>query len=246
MNLIQSLFLGVVQGLTEFLPISSSGHLVIVQSLIPNFSQPGIVLDVVLHAGTIFSILIYFWKNLYILVKKYWIQIIVGSIPAGILGVLIESRIETVFESTMVVGFALIITAFLNFLTDKTKSTKSKVGFKSALFIGIAQAIAIVPGISRSGSTIFAGTKMGIEKKDAAEFSFLLSIPAVLGANLLQISKFKLIDNDSLFIYLVGFVSAFISGYFAIKIVYKALKRNGFKYFSYYLIAVGVLVLVFL
>jgi undecaprenyl-diphosphatase len=243
MNIFTSIVLGLLQGLTEFLPVSSSGHLVIAQSIIPNFSQPGIVFDVVLHGGTLFAILFYFRKDLLELTRKYLLSIIVGTIPAIILGLLFENGINAIFTNTTLVGLALFVSAFFNLMTDKTKEKKTKLNFLKATYIGIAQAIAIIPGISRSGATIFAGSSLGLRKEKAAEFSFLLSVPAVAGANILQFANHAAQIDTSLVYFIAGFVAAFVSGYFAIRVVYKALSRNKFRYFSYYLILLGTVVL---
>lgn len=253
MNFFSAVLLGILQGLTEFLPVSSSGHLVLVQSLIPNFSQPGILFDVMLHFGTLVAILFYFRKKIrQYLNLKYLYILAVGTVPAVIVGLLFKDQIEILFRSTRLVGFALLLTGIMNLLTDKQKAESrnlpaGKAGLKarSSLLIGIAQAVAIIPGISRSGSTIFAGVTQGLKRKEAAEFSFLLSIPAVLGANVLEIYNhgFENIQNPAS--YFAGFVAAAIFGYLAIKLVYQLLAGKKFKYFAYYCFVVGILVLVF-
>lgn len=243
MDLFSTIVLGAVQGLTEFLPISSSGHLVLVGKILPSLKEPGILFEVFLHAGTMLAILIYFRKKILRLTKNYLTLIIIGSIPAFLVGFLFQSFVEGLFESTAVVGFALLLTAGLNYLTDQTQGDKKQISFSDSLFIGIFQAIAIVPGISRSGSTIFAGVKRKIDKKSAAEFSFLLSIPAVVGANALQFLKNGLNGSIDFVLYFVGFISSFLVGYLAIFLVIKLLTKAKFRYFAIYCLIVGLIAL---
>lgn len=245
MNVFWALLLGIIQGLTEFIPVSSSGHLVLAQTIISDFEQPGVLFEVFLHAGTLLSIIFYFRKIIFRIKLNYWLLIFLATIPAGLFGFFFQSPLESLFESSRVVGFALIITAILNFLTDKVNPSKGPITSKNAFLIGIAQAVAIVPGISRSGTTIFAGSALGIEKKEAAKFSFLLSVPAVVGANLLQFYSHGSDRNGNPALFIVGFFAAFVSGYFAIKVVYKFLTESKFKYFALYTLFVGVLALIF-
>lgn len=243
MNLLSSLFLGILQGFTEFLPVSSSGHLVIAQSMLPSFSQPGVLFDVFLHGGTLLATVFYFRKKLFSFSKRYIYFIVIGTIPAVIIGALFQSSIEKLFISTKIVGFALLVTGLMNYLTDKTRSQNKRVSGKSAGLIGLAQAVAIIPGISRSGATIFMGSKLGMKKEKAAEFSFILSIPAILGANFLQLySHRSLIDQGTLF-YIVGFAGAFLAGYLAIDVVIRLLRQGKFIIFAWYTIMLGLLVI---
>lgn len=246
MNLLSSIFLGVLQGLTEFLPVSSSGHLVIAQELIPNFTQEGVLFDVFLHAGTVLAVLYYFRKSILKLTPKYLLLLLIGTIPAGIVGLFFSTPIEILFGKVSVVGFALLFTAILNFLTDKLNVKKQKISIKSSLLIGLAQAVAIIPGISRSGSTIFTGTNLGLKREKAAEFSFLLSVPAIIGANILQFFKYGPDGIGNMGVYLVGFLAAFISGLMAINLVLKLLLSNRFRIFSVYCLVLGASVLLFL
>lgn len=246
MNLISSIFLGILQGLTEFLPVSSSGHLVIAQNLIPGFTQEGVLFDVILHAGTVLAVLYYFRKILLKLTSKYLLLLIIGTIPAGLIGVLLGSSIEKLFNGVYLVGFALLFTAVLNFLTDKAKTGSKEISIKKSLLIGVAQALAIIPGISRSGSTIFAGTSLGIKRKEAAQFSFLLSVPAIVGANAVQFLKYGFSGTENIIFYIAGFSAAFISGVIAINFVLKFLLGGKFKLFAYYCVVLGISVLIFL
>lgn len=244
MNTYIAVLLGVVQGLTEFLPISSSGHLVIVQSLLPNFSQPGVLFDVVLHFGTTVAVILYFYKTIIKITRKYLLLLVVGSIPVAFVGYFLKDLIELFFGSTLVVGAALMVTAAINFLIDKSKGRSAKISYLDSLLVGLAQTIAIIPGISRSGSTIFAATKLGISKRKAAEFSFLLSIPAIIGANFLEFTSNYSLNNISQGNYIVGFVAAFISGLVAINLVFRLLESNNLKYFGYYCFIVGILLII--
>ena len=243
MNIFQSALLGIIQGLTEFLPISSSGHLVLVQSLIPNFSQEGILFDTFLHFGTILAILVFYFDKIRKLAFEQIRILIIATIPAVIVGFLLKDQIDTIFQNTFLVGVALIVTGLMNLRTDKHKEMTDTVGTKNGIIIGLFQAFAILPGISRSGSTIFGGTLMGIKKEKAAEFSFLLSIPAVLGANLLEIIKsgedFVLLPE-----YIVGIICSFVFGLICIKVLLNMLSTNKFKYFGYYCILIGVVSLI--
>jgi undecaprenyl-diphosphatase len=243
MTIYSSILLGIIQGLTEFLPVSSSGHLVIAQSLLPRFSQPGVLFDVTLHLGTLFSILIYFRKKILSIKLSYIKLIIVGTIPAVTVGFLFMDFLESLFTSTTVVGVALLLTGAMDHWTDMFEGSGKKLAIKNSLLIGSFQAMAIIPGISRSGSTIFAGSKQGIDKKEAAEFSFLLSVPAVLGANLLEIVHLETTTLPNIGLYVIGFIAASVSGYFAISLVYKTLVAKQFKYFGLYCFALGILVL---
>jgi len=245
-NLISSIFLGILQGLTEFLPVSSSGHLVIVQNLIPGFTQDGVLFDVFLHAGTVLAVLYYFRKTLLKLTPKYLFLLLIGTIPAGLVGVFLGSSIENLFNGVYIVGFALLFTAVLNFLTDRAKTGSKEISIKKTILIGMAQALAIIPGISRSGSTIFAGTSLGIKRKEAAQFSFLLSVPAIVGANAIQFLKYGSEVTGNILFYSVGFIAAFISGVIAINFVLKFLLAGRFKLFAYYCVVLGVLVLTIL
>lgn len=246
MNIFWASLLGMVQGFTEFLPVSSSGHLVIVQSLIPGFTQPGIVFDVVLHAGTLLAVIIYFRQSLFTLPLKYIVLLVSGALPAALIGFLFQGIFEDLFSNVKAVGAALLITSAMCFLTDRMKDKKNKISLLDSLTIGFAQAIAIVPGVSRSGSTIFAGKALGIEGKKAAEFSFLLSIPTVAGANILQFVTHQEVLEIEPLPYLFGFVFAAVAGYVAIKVAFKYLNEGKFKLFGVYTFVLGILVMLLL
>ncbi len=244
MNILHASFLGLVQGLTEFLPISSSAHLAVFQFLLPGFNQPGILFDVILHLATTLAVVLFFWKDIFSYYRKYFIQTILASIPAAFLGYLFSDFFEGLFRNLFAVGLALIVTGALNFSTDIFKFADKKLDNSKAFLIGIAQAIAIAPGISRSGATIFAGSCLGINKSEAAKFSFLISVPAILGANLLQVIKHRQsLESINVISYVIGFLMACIIGYLSIKIVFIFLKEGRFKYFAYYAFIAGLILI---
>ena len=241
MNSLYAVILGVVQGLTEFLPVSSSGHLVLAQSLIPGFSQPGILFDVVLHFATLFAVLFYFRLSILKLKPNYLWYLAVGTIPAVVVGLAFKDSIEAMFLTTKFLGFQFIISGIINLMIDSTKQAKGEVTAKNSFVTGIAQAVSIIPAISRSGSTILTGVLQKVEPKKAVEFSFLLSVPAILGANILEIASHGTGGGVFSLNYLLGFIAAFISGFFAIGVVFKFLLNRKFKLFAYYCFAIGII-----
>jgi len=243
MNIFWSLVLGAVQGLTEFLPVSSSGHLVLVQQLVPSFNQPGVLYDVVLHMGTLLAVVIVYWKKIIKIDLKFVKLLIIGTLPAVFVGLIFQDIVESAFSSLVVVGLALLVTGILNIKVDRFTPNKKTITPRNSLLVGLAQGVAIIPGISRSGSTIFAGVKAGITREKAVEFSFILSIPAVMGAGVLQIIKHGFVSVINLPFYFSGFVSAMLFGILAIKLVLKLLKSNKFSFFGYYCITVGIITL---
>ena len=248
MNYFWALLLGMLQGLTEFLPVSSSGHLVIAQSIIPNFKQPGVLFDVSLHLATTFAVVIYFRKKLKTILfsdRKYIGFLIVGSIPAALIGILFSDLLETMFLNVAAVAWQLLLTGVICILIDKLREKKDDLSVKNSFLIGCAQALAIIPGISRSASTIFTGSFLGISKKKAAEYYFLLSIPAILGANILQYIKYGDSFQIEVVNYLAGFIAALIFGYLSIRVVLTTLYKKQFKYFGIYCIILGISVLLF-
>jgi len=245
MNYIEAVALGILQGLTEFLPVSSSGHLVIGQKLI-GLSQPPILFDILVHLGTLLSVVVYF-KNRFLKLKaKIILLIIIGTIPAGLVGLFLNHYIERIFDSLAGVGFSLLITSILlfstKFIKDKFKQF-NKLNWKNALFIGCFQALAILPGVSRSGSTIVAGLSQGLSRKNAFIFSFYLAVPAILGALVLQIPDIADLDSQSLNLGLIGTLTAFIFGLLSIKILEKVVYKGKLYYFAAYCLILGLLVL---
>jgi len=243
MSVGQAALLGVVQGLTEFLPVSSSGHLVLMQAAMKSFEQPGVVLDVVLHAGTTLAVLVFFWGRIIQLRGRELLLIGIGTVPVVLVGLALRPFVEVLFGSVRLVGAALMVTAVLNFLTDRMIARREKMGKVDAGLVGIAQAIALVPGISRSGITIFAGTSMGVERRQAAEFSFLLSVPAIVGANVLELMTHGLGDSVPVVSYAVGFGCAFGAALVAIGVVLRMLVERRFLVFAGYCAVLGVVAL---
>jgi len=246
MNILQSIFLGIIQGITEWLPISSSGHLVIFQTLF-NIEVP-ILFDILLHFATLIVILVVFRKEIINILKAFpnyktpdgklgW-YIIIGTIPIGLAGFFLNDTIESLFTSLKAVAIALIITSIILFLSEKFPGRR-KMNWYDSIIIGISQAVALVPGISRSGSTISTGLILGLEKKQVATFSFLLVIPAIIGATILEFSPSNLEFN-----YIYGIITAIIVGYFSLKWLLKIIVNNKFHYFGFYCLILGIILLI--
>jgi undecaprenyl-diphosphatase len=266
---LESVALGILQGLTEFLPISSSGHLVLGENLL-KVKLNAISFDVFLHFGTLLSVVIVFRKTIWGMIKavmekagvsfsKYnpastsenwnlFLLIILGSIPAGVLGILFKDIVEKSFSSPHFVSIMLLLTGAVLFLTKFFQKKEGQIKFSDAFLIGIAQAIAMLPGISRSGLTISTGIFRGIKREKAVEFSFLLSLPAVLGASILKLKDMLSQSHPSfnLWFYLIGTVFAFLFGYLAIKFLLNVIKKGRFEFFGYYCFLIGFLSLIFL
>jgi undecaprenyl-diphosphatase len=252
----------VVQGLTEFLPVSSSGHLVIAQELF-TIKPEGIVLEVALHLATLVAVMIFLRKHIWKLLKKliskdeagygwmYILGIMIATIPAGIVGLFFEEKIELFFEDVTYVGVFLIITGIIVILIprlyrDEGKEFTWKNIFLLSLIVGIFQAFAILPGVSRSGSTIFAGVLMGLSWKKSADFSFTISIPAIIGAGMLEgVKIFKCGVDFSILNISLSFISALITGIFALWLLYIVLKKGNVFYFGIYCFIVGIAVLIY-
>ncbi|MCK9328999.1 MAG: undecaprenyl-diphosphate phosphatase [Candidatus Cloacimonetes bacterium] len=248
---IKALLLGIIQGLTEFLPISSSGHLVLSKYFLKFGQTADISFEIFLHLGSLLAVVIFFRKDIFELIKsiiyirnpdfkderKICLWLIVATFFTGVLGLLFKDVFETLFSTPIFAAIMISITGLIVFYSDMIKSKKLSINdltFKKSAFIGIGQALAITPGISRSGSTIAASLLTGLSRKNAATFSFLLSIPAILGANISEIKTFLLLDIEQLEMYLLGFVAAFISGYLVIGWLMKLIIKAKLHYFSYY------------
>ena len=250
MDFFQALILGTLQGLTEFLPVSSSGHLVIAQKLF-GFQQPPVLFDILVHLGTLIAILIYLRKQIKNQVvknfKKGWQLIVIGTIPAGLVGLFLNHYLEKVFNSIFNVAICLLITAFFLFSTKLIKKTNknfSQLTQKDAWIIGVFQALAILPGISRSGSTVVAGLWQGLKKETAFSFSFFLAIPAILGALVLQLPKLSLTVSE-LKVDFLGMVSAAVFGLASLKVFEKAVLKGRLFYFGFYCLLLGIIILLF-
>jgi len=239
-NLVSSLLLGIIQGLTEFLPVSSSGHLVLAQSLIPSFSQPGVLFDVTIHLGTLLAVVYFFRGKIVSLSKNYLMALVVGTIPAVLAGLVFGDFLESLFSSARATALQLIATGALNIFVDFLPKGMGEITLKNSIFMGIAQAVSIIPGISRSGATIFTGVAARVERAKVAEFSFLLSIPAILGAMVFQLGKYGFGAVENPLNYLVGFLASAVVGFFSISLVFKFLLGRQFKVFGIYAIVLGV------
>lgn len=254
-----AIILGFIQGLTEFLPVSSSGHLVLFASLL-HFEDTGIAFEVFLHFGTLTSVLIAFRKEISRMITapfEVWVRktgnsetkeflnwdlyIIVATIPAVIVGLSFKDYIEQAFSSVLLVFFMLIVTGLLMFSTQFLKFRNKPFRYGNTFVIGIAQAFAILPGISRSGSTIFTGMALGMDREKVAKFSFIMSIPAILGAVVLK--SRDMLDappNMSEFLNLgAGTIAAAVTGYLAIVWLMKIVKRGKLQWFGYYCLVLG-------
>lgn len=263
MNIGEALILGLVQGLTEFLPISSSGHLVFAKHFLGGVRQPGILFEVLLHLGTLIAVLLYFKKDIISILKallpsknnndrniiykrKLALGVVVGTIPTVIISILFKDFFESIFDSVKIVSIMLLVTGILLYLSDRyAEGKKSEVPMKDAIIIGIVQGVAIIPGISRSGSTIATGIFRGIKSENAARFSFLLSIPAILGAVVLKLSETGDFPVEDIFPYSIGVATAAVSGFLSIKVLMKIVSGKKLRYFAYYCWIIGILSLAF-
>jgi len=250
MNYLQVIILGFIQGITEFLPVSSSGHLVIANKLMG--LEPDIALSVILHAASLIAVLIYFRKRIFTIGTEvltrdkkgylYILYIIIGILPAVIAGLLFEDILDAFFSSLSFVGIFLLITSLLLFLGEKFKRETQPLTFKNSLIIGLMQILALLPGISRSGTTISTGLLTGLKREDAVSFSFLMAIPLIMGAVVLKIDD--MINNNLFSLYsLAGFISSFATSWIAIDIMISKLKD--FRIFSYYTAILGIICLLF-
>lgn len=246
----QAIVLGVVQGLTEFLPVSSSGHLVIFQNLL-NISEPVLAFDSFLHVGTLVAVFFAFWDDIKELLRHPFSRLMallaVGTVPVVIMGVFLQDIFEAMFASLLAVCLALVLTGILMFVSDKMNGEKSlkDLSLGGALLVGFFQGLAITPGLSRSGSTIFGALLGGIRRDEAAKFAFLLSIPAILGAACFQF--LELLQENTMtfqFSYLVGMIVSAVVGYFAIRIFLNLLKKRNMRYFAYYCWTLAIVVLI--
>lgn len=260
MSVLEAIILGIIQGLTEFLPVSSSGHLELAKVILGDNSVPeeSMLMTVVLHGATALSTIVVFRKDIVDLVKglfqfknndefKFSLNIVVSMIPAGAVGVLFNDEIEAFFGGKiLLVGSMLIVTAILLIFADKAKNTDKKVGIVQAILIGISQAIAILPGISRSGATISTSVLLGIDREKAARFSFLMVVPLILGKMAKDIldGAFDVI-NGSLVNYGIGFIAAFVTGILACTWMIKLVKKSKLRYFAYYCLVIGIAAIVY-
>jgi undecaprenyl-diphosphatase len=257
LTLFQAVILGLVQGLGEFLPISSSAHLVLVPWLF-KWTDPGLTFDVALHAGTLFSVILYFWKDWIRLISKgltdvhdpdgklFW-YLAVASIPGAFIGFVLEHKAETVFRSPLLVAVMLIGMGLVLWWSDRRGAKEIDMGgitLKASLLIGLSQALAIIPGVSRSGITMAAGLGLGLTRKSAARFSFLLSTPIIFGAALVQLPDILAHPEMLTVNFLSGMLVSFISGWLSIGILLKYVQTRDFMPFVWYRLFLGAAVIV--
>ncbi len=269
MEIIQAIIIGLVQGLTEFLPVSSSAHLIFAQQFL-GIAEPNLAFDVLLHAGTIIAVLAYFWKDIIQMIlaffeslinlargnflaevkkdpyKKLTWLVIIGTIPVGLAGILFNEIIESLFTGISIPAFFLLITGCILYFSQRKNSGEvdlKNMTWKETIIVGCGQACALLPGLSRSGTTIATGLFLGLDKEFAAKFSFILSIPAILGAAVVQLKDVSG-GNIDLFVWIIGFIVAVISGYLAISFLLKLIKEKSLDIFAYYCWIVGIIILI--
>jgi len=255
MSIFQAFILGIIQGLTEFLPVSSSGHIELGKAILDIHLNEGLLFSLVLHAATALSTLVVFYKDIADLLKdifkfewnestQYACKILLSMIPVGILGVVFKDEVEAIFsDNVLLVSIMLLITAtLLAFTYFYAPQEGTEVSFRQAVIVGVAQAIAVAPGISRSGATIATSLLIGVDKSKAARFSFLMVLPPIIGANLLEVKD--IIENPAELqvpttALIVGFVTAFVVGWLACKLMIDIVKKGKLIWFAIYCAVVG-------
>ena len=269
MDIFQAIIIGLVQGLTEFLPVSSSAHLIFAQQAL-GVGDVGLAFDVLMHVGTLVAVIVYFFNDIVNMIKGFLLSLvdlkdgnfireikkdpykklawltILATIPVGVVGVLFNDIIESMFQGLTIPAFLLLVTGCLLYVSQRMNTGRIDVRnmtIKEALIMGCGQALAIVPGLSRSGTTIAAGLFAGLDKEFAAKFSFILSIPAILGAAVFQLKDLSG-GNIEIGACIAGFVVAVISGYLAISVLLKIVREKSLDIFAYYCWIVGIIVLI--
>ncbi|HOP93391.1 undecaprenyl-diphosphate phosphatase [Acetivibrio thermocellus] len=266
LELIKAIFLGIVEGITEWLPISSTGHMILVEEFINmNLSDEFMeMFRVVIQLGAIMAVVVLYWNKLFpfsfedgIQIKKdtfsLWIKVLAATLPAALIGVPFDDKIDELFYNYITVAITLIVYGVLFIIMEnrnKSKipaiSTFEELGYKAVLLIGAFQVLALIPGTSRSGATILGAIMIGCSREIAAEFSFYLAIPVMFGASLLKLVKFGFaFSQTELIILLTGMIVAFAVSIFAIKFLMGYIKRNDFKAFGYYRIILGLIVVLY-
>jgi len=267
MSFFESILLGIIQGLTEFIPVSSSGHLVLLQHFFGWGESDNILFEVFLHLGTLFAVLVFFHKIIWELIKSLFkwkntvnseihrknrnliVYLIISTFSTGVYYYFFGDAFRSVYQIPMVVAFLLLGTGVIVFISDyfrKGDIPVSNMGALRAITIGLCQGLALLPGISRSGITISSSLALGIKRKDAAQYSFLLSIPAIIAANISEFKALVNIDIPQLHSYLAGFVSSFVVGYLIIAFLIRMIESNQLKYFAYYCWSVGLISIILL
>lgn len=253
MNALEALLLGIIQGLTEFLPVSSSGHLEIGKALLGVDIEQNLTFTVVVHGATVLSTLLVFWQEVTKLIKgsfplqlnestHYIAKLLFSAIPVVIVGLFLEDYVESFFSGDIrFVGIMLLITALLLAFSNYARPREKEIGYRHAFIIGIAQMFAILPGISRSGSTIATGLLLGNKKGEIAQFSFLMVLLPIIGANVLTIIKGEINpENASLLPLILGFLGAFIAGWAACRWMINIVKKGKLIYFAVYCLVIGL------
>ena len=258
-DILRSALLGVIQGLTEFLPVSSSGHLELAKYFLndESLAEESLLMTVTLHAATALATLLVFRREVAEILRglfqfrwneelEFSLKIILSMVPAALIGLLFEEQIEMLFDKRiLLVGFMLLITGLLLFLADRARRTDKKVSYTYALMIGLAQAIAILPGISRSGATISTSVLLGIDRERSARFSFLMVVPLILGKMAKDLLDGELaMSSEQALPLVVGFVAAFITGAFACIWMIQLVKRSKLAYFSVYCFIIATIAIV--
>lgn len=257
MAVVEAFILGIVQGLTEFLPISSSAHLVFARALMPGFRVPGILFEVLVHTGTLAAVIYFFRRELLEMLRslapggdpagrRVILYIIMASIPTGIIGLTLKHQVERLFTSPAASAAMLLITGLLLWFSEKLAKPKfnmADIGYLRAFGVGLFQSVALLPGISRSGATISGGRLLGIVGEDAARFSFLISIPAILGATLLELRSVGPVEPETLKLCLFGVGAAFLSGLASLGLLMALVRRSKLRWFAVYCWAVGLTIL---
>lgn len=252
MKIFQAILLGILQGLTEFLPVSSSGHLILFKHLFGLDAEVfGLTFDIAVHVATLTAVFIIFWKDIFALIKKPFqkltLLLIIATIPAAVIGVLFDDKIEAISQSGGFLGISFLVTAIILTVSERLSSKKKDfddITYLDAGTIGIVQGIAIMPGISRSGSTLSAGLAMGVKKEAAIRFAFLMSIPVILGSAVLGVKN--IIEEPQSFdvaVIIAGMVSSGVSGYFAIKFMLDFFKRKKLTAFAVYVGILGIAII---
>ena len=252
MTIIDIVILGILQGITEFLPVSSSGHLVIVQYML-GIESPGNALEILFHIGTLFSVIFVFYKDIKLIVMSLnkkpsqvlVMHIITATVPAVIIGLTFKDYINSVFSSIVPVGYALLFTGAVLILSINFKNKNKSLSYLYSILIGLSQAMAIIPGISRSGTTISISMLLGIPPKEAARFSFLLSIPVIVGAGLLGFVELQSNDSFTIEVIIVAILTSFAVGTLSLKMLLKILEIGRFHFFGIYCLVAGIIAILY-